>query len=132
LESFATDAAFSPDGTLVAAASGLGPVKVWATATLPEVASLRGFLSGVASVAFSPDGKRLVAGGAGAEALKLWDLKTCQEVLTLNGKGSEFSNTAFSPDGNILGSNGDGILHLWRAPSFAEIEAAEKSQPRSQ
>ena len=39
---------------------------------------------------------------------------------------------AFSPDGNVLGSvNGNGILHLWRAPSWAEIEAAERKESGS-
>jgi WD40 repeat protein len=129
----AVDAAFSPDGTLFAAASQLGFVKIWATATLGEVATLWGFLAGVHSVAFSPDGERLIAGSAAAEALKLWDIHTRQEVLTLKGQGSLFNDTAMSPDGNILGSkNGAGILHLWRAPSFAEIEATEKNQPKSQ
>lgn len=39
-----------------------------------RAASVNGFILGVHSVTFSPDGKRLAAaGGAGAEALKLWD-----------------------------------------------------------
>ena len=47
-----------------------------------------------------------------------------QEVLTLEGQGSSFESTAFSPDGSILGSkNAHGVLHLWRAPSWTEIEA---------
>jgi hypothetical protein len=41
-----------------------------------------------------------------------------------------FAMTAFSPDGNALGSkNANGILHLWRAPSWEEIERQEKAAP---
>jgi WD40 repeat protein len=99
---------------------------VWDTATLREVAHLPG---GGLSVAFSPDGKRLATGGAGESAVTLWDLESQQELLALAGEGSNFWRSEFSPDGNVLGSeNMKGALHLWRAPSWAEIEAAE-SQP---
>ena len=85
-------------------------------------------MQGAASAAFSPDGQRLVAGSAGKEAIKLWDVDSHEELLALKGQGSMFHMTAFSPDGAVLGSmNGAdakrGVLHLWRAPSWAEIEA---------
>jgi WD40 repeat protein len=121
------DGTFSPDGKLVAAASTLGLVRVWETATLRETATFRDFLLGVHSVAFSPDGKRLAAGSNGQEAIKLWDIESRQELMALEGHGSMFHPTAFSPDGNLLGSsNVNGVLHLWRAPSWAEIAAVEK------
>ena len=35
----------------------------------------------------------------------------------------------FSPDGNTLAATAlGGMAHLWRAPSWEEIEAAEKKQ----
>jgi hypothetical protein len=38
-----------------------------------------------------------------------------------------FSPVAFSPDGStLMAMSFAGIAHLWRAPSWAEIEAAEK------
>ncbi|HXJ61035.1 MAG TPA: hypothetical protein VNU68_30690, partial [Verrucomicrobiae bacterium] len=125
-------ATFSADGKLLAAASDQGFARIWDAATLQPVANLRGFLQGVHSVAFSPDGKRLVTGSDGKEAIKLWDVESHEELLTLESQGSMFSLTAFSPDGAVLGSvNAPGdsersVLHLWRAPSWAEIEAAEK------
>jgi len=52
----------------------------------------------------------------------------------LEGTGSIFNPTAFSPDGNALGTlSTEGILHVWQAPSWAEINAAEareKPEPR--
>ncbi|MEO6033641.1 MAG: WD40 repeat domain-containing protein, partial [Verrucomicrobiota bacterium] len=83
------------------------------------------------SVALSPDGERLVTGSDGKEAIKFWDVQSHEELLTLEGQGSMFSMTAFSSDGAVLGTLNSydskrSILHLWRAPSWAEIEAAEK------
>jgi WD40 repeat protein len=127
-------AAFSPDGKLFAVASYMGYARVWETATWREVATLRGYLLSVSSVAFSRDGERLATGGDNKEALKLWDTASWQEVLTLEGQGSLFGSTAISPDGNAIGAmstagNAGGAMHLWRAPSWAEINAAEKPAP---
>jgi WD40 repeat protein len=61
--------------------------------------------------------------------VKLWDLVAHRELLTLQGEGRYFVRVAFSPDGNTLAAvSHDCIANLWRAPSFEEIEAAEKGQ----
>ena len=125
----ASDAAFSPDGKLIAVASELGFGRVWEAAAWKSVIKLGGFLLGTHSVAFSPDGKRLAVGGDGKEALKLWDTGSWQEVLTLEGDSSVFHRTMFSADGNVVGScNSSGTLHLWRAASWEEIAAAEANK----
>jgi WD40 repeat protein len=118
---------FSPNGELVASSSHLGFVKLWEAETFREVETLRGFLLGVHSVAFSPDGQRLAAGSDGSEAVKIWDVESLQELLTLSGQGEQHRRAAFSPDGDALGTmSSGGQLHLWRAPSWEEIEAEEK------
>jgi WD40 repeat protein len=111
-------------------ASRLGYARVWETAGWREAATLRGFKLGAHSVAFSPDGQRLATSAGPAEAaLHLWDVTSWQNVLTLSAEGSIFLSTQFSPDGNTLGTmNGDGILNLWRAPSWDEINAAEAKE----
>ena len=84
------------------------------------------------SAALSPDGKRLALGGFGRRAVTLWDIESQQELLALEGEGSNFWRSEFSPDGNVLASeNMKGVLHLWRAPSWAEIEAAESQEAKS-
>ena len=129
-----TSVTFSPNGKLFAAATfGRGLTRLWDATTFQEVATLRGFLLGTASVAFSPEGKHLAVGGNGTEAVKLWDLESRQELLTLEGQGSIFYRTAFSPDGNVLGSmNANGLLQMWRAPPWAEIETAEHAEAKAQ
>jgi WD40 repeat protein len=68
----------------------------------------------------------LAIGSDGNEAVKLWDLASLQELLTLEGQGSGFGSVTFSPDGNSLASsNSQGILHVWTAPSWAEVAAAQ-------
>ncbi len=118
--------AFSPHGRLFAVGSRLGTGAVWETATARRIATLHGFLQGMSSVTFSPDGTRLAIGGDGNEAIKLWDVESFQELLTLEGEGSIFQSTMFSPDGTVLASrNSQGAMHLWRAPSLEETEKLE-------
>ncbi len=123
------DVAFSRDGKYFAAASEYGYARLWETAGLEEGPTFKGMLQAVHSVAFSPDGKRLAGGGGGREAIKLWDVESGHELLTLEGEGTEYESSAFSADGNLLGAmNITGVLQLWRAPSWAEINAIEKGK----
>jgi len=127
----AVDVALSPDGKLFAAASDYGYARIWETATLREVATFKGFLMSADCVAFTPDGTRLAVGSIGNEAMKFWSVETKQELLTLEAQGAKFHDPTFSQDGNSLGAvSWTGHLHLWRAPSWAEIEAAEKRTGR--
>jgi serine/threonine protein kinase/WD40 repeat protein len=109
--------------------SQIGPLGIggiWETATQRQLGTFDSFLQGMHSVAFSPDGKRMAIGGNGSEAIKLWDMESFEELVTLQAQGSIFQSSAFSPDGSVLGSsNQQGILHLWRAPSLAEINQRE-------
>ena len=62
------------------------------------------------------------------EAAKLWDVDSRQELVTLEGEGSALRPTAFSADGDAIGSLSEqGRLQIWRAPAWAQIEAAEKN-----
>jgi WD40 repeat protein len=123
------ESSISPNGKFVAVASQLGYVRLWDLATLQPAATLGSFLIGAHSAAFSPDGTRLIAGGDGDEAIKIWDVDSRQELLTLAAPTDVFWTPMFSPDGNVLGSEQqDGVLHLWRAPSWAEIATAEAKE----
>ena len=124
--------AFSADERYFALASRLGEAGIWSTADWREVANYHGFLQAALSVAFSPDGTRLAVGSSSdKEAIKLWDTLSHQELLTLEGQGTEFLRTTFSPNGDILASrNNQGVLHLWRAPSWEEIRKREELNAR--
>jgi WD40 repeat protein len=128
-----TGAAFTPDGRIMATGGEEGLAKLWDVATHREIVRFKGHLKSVQSVAISPDGGRLATGGGGTEAVKLWDIQTHQELITLAGEGSLTTFLRFSPDGNkLIALNLDSDyklrLQIWRAPSWAEIEAVEKGK----
>src|SRR5205807_9888664 len=96
---------------------------------VPVVHRLGGFMLAPQSVVFSPDGRRLAGGGQGSEAVKLWDVNSLEEVLNLGASGSLFFGTQFSPDGHVPAAMTEqNELHLWRAPTMAQIDAAEAKE----
>jgi len=121
--------AISPDGTMLATLSAEGPMKLWDLERRQELDALWSFVSTPWSVAFSPDGMRMAVGAIGGIAVHLWDVATRRQLATLSGSGSTFHFTAFSPDGNVLlAINAEEEVHLWRAPSWTEIQTAEAHQ----
>jgi WD40 repeat protein/predicted Ser/Thr protein kinase len=120
---------FSPDGRVLASATESGDVRVWNVVANRELPTRRGHLAAYGA-AFSPDGRRLATGGGLAkDAVRLWDIATQREVLTLEAEGESFFQVAYSPDESALAATSfTGVTHLWRAPAWAEIEAAEKGK----
>jgi WD40 repeat protein len=122
--------AFSPDGKLLASASLDNEARLWEVPSGKLHGVLKGHVQGATSLAFSPDGKTL-ATGAHDRRVKLWNVSTQQELATLPVDGWIW-RICFSPDGRRLAvgrySGGSNAIHVWRAPSFEEIAAAEKAQ----
>jgi WD40 repeat protein len=87
----------------------------------PVRLTLRGHISDVFSIAFSPDGKRLATASADHTA-KLWDALNGRELLTLHGHTGDVRGIAFSPDGKRLATaSADHTAKLWDAFSGREL-----------
>ena len=124
------NAEFSHDGKFVAVPNGDGFTALFDALTGTQTATLAGSLLGNHSVGFTPDHQRLAIGSNGMEAVQVWDAILGQKLLTLGGQGWGFRVTRFSHDGRFLGSVGRKGLHVWRAPSWEEIAAAEAKESK--
>ncbi len=126
--------AFSPDGTMIAAGGATansagtitgGVLKLWlvSTGALLETFST-GAQSGVASVAFSPDGSTIAAGGSVtngtvAGVLEMWNASSGALIKSLNTTaGGGVTCVAFSRDGSTLADGtsntlSQGLIEVW-------------------
>jgi WD40 repeat protein len=119
--------ALSHDGqTLVSAA---GSIRFWDVRTGRENALKLSPRAGVSSLALSLDGRRLAAGDWDGR-ITIWDVASHQEVATLEGHQESVMQLAFTPDGDHLVSVSKDQLRVWRAASWAEIEAVEAARAR--
>ncbi|MDT4953221.1 MAG: hypothetical protein QOJ02_1359 [Acidobacteriota bacterium] len=133
---------FSPDGKLLASASGTNEkdnsVRLWDVASgQPIGEALTGHQNVVRSVAFSSDGK-ILASGDEKGVIILWDVATRQPIgQPLTGHQNAVLSLAFSPDNNILASgsyfgsgdddsDNDGETYLWNVVTHERIGAPLK------
>ncbi|PNH11034.1 WD repeat domain-containing protein [Tetrabaena socialis] len=88
-------------------------LRLWDTSTGQCTAVLKGHMSQVRTLAYSPDGRKLASGSLD-KTLRLWDVATGQCTATLEGHTNYVNSVAFSPDGCQLASGShDYTLRLW-------------------
>jgi WD40 repeat protein len=113
--------AFSPDGTLIATASGDGTARTWETATGRQITTFAGHNRTVSAVAFSPDGT-LIATGSDDNTARTWDTATGQQRTMLTGHESCVNAVAFSPDGTLIATaSADGTAFIWDTATGAHL-----------
>lgn len=95
--------AFSPDGTLLACAAGIGQPAIWDVRTGRVRVLMDAPASQNVACAFGPDGRLLATGGFDA-AVTLWDPATGKKIAELGTHGSPVWDLDFSPDGRYLAS----------------------------
>ena len=84
--------------------------------------TLRGHTDSVASVAFSPDGKRIATASADGTA-KIWDAVTGKELLTIKASTKGWvGGIAYSPNGKLLATaEDDKTARIWDATTGKEL-----------
>ena len=98
--------AFSPDGTVLAAAVGdeAGTIRLYEVAYGLPLRTLDGHESIVWGLAFSPDG-RLLASAARDKTARVWDWRVGSQLQSLDF-ANEVVSVAFSPDSQTLAVGG--------------------------
>jgi WD40 repeat protein len=103
----ATDLAFSPDGDLLAIASG-SQIRLWSTASRREL----GTFDGNEPIAFSPNGNTLAF--TNGVALVLFDVARDNEVAIAEGHTDRITDVVFSPAGGVFSTTSlDMTLRYW-------------------
>jgi WD40 repeat protein len=122
--------AFSPDGSLLAAACDDRNVYLWDVASGELVASLIGHIATPLCVAFMPDGQELASGDESG-IVRVWNLKTFDVSLELKAHPEPVRSVAFSPDGWCLVTashepqhaeqRGPGEVRVWSARDASAV-----------
>jgi WD40 repeat protein len=123
------DAAFSPDGSLVAGAGGGKHdrvVHVWDVRTGAPVLTLE-HQGPVNTVAFSPSGQ-LIASGSDDGTARLWSVATGQQVASFShesgARRDDVIHVSFSPDGTrLLTVGGDRFARVFDVLRHTELFA---------
>ncbi len=122
-------AAYSPDGTQIAIASGK---RIWLySAELEPIRSLDGHTAAVRSLAWSPDGSRLASAGLD-DTLRVWSPADGKLLTTFTGAADWVLAVRWSPDGTrLISGSADNTLREWDAASGAPIAVLGSSRVAS-
>jgi WD40 repeat protein len=117
---FLYSAIFSPDGQRIIT-GGDRNATIWDAATGRVLLELTGHSLDVASIAYSPDGRRILT-SSWDQTAKLWDALTGREVLTLKGHAAPVAAVDFAPDGaSVVTASLDGTARIWKAAKPDQI-----------
>jgi WD40 repeat protein len=124
-EKFIGQVAFSPDGTLLAAATPDDTVGIWSATDGRERLRLRGHTGPVSCVCFSPDSRRLASARGDVSGkvrtgleVKVWDMTTGKELVAMQGQADEMIGLTWTSDAKRLVARGlQRTLRIWDATS---------------
>lgn len=106
---------FSPDGRSFAVVSaGSSDIRILDAQSGAVRLVLRGHLTGIGSLAFSPDGRLLASGGVGTDkSIHLWDTRDGKALVRRFPAGEDVKRIVFRPHGDqILVTTASGFSNL--------------------
>ncbi len=125
----AGEIAYSPDGTKLAVASGIG-IWIYDAQTGEELDLFPANRFEVRNIAFSPDGSMLASDSFDCtinywsienRTVRLWDVKSRRQIRTFTGHKYPISRIAFSPDGKTIAGSADNDVHVWDVESGRQL-----------
>lgn len=105
-----TNAAFSPDGTLVVTARVDGTAQLWDARTGEGLATL-GLKKNLLALTFSPDSRHIVITRGDGSGI-VWGVRTGRTVARMGFEGSTVETGGFSADGKTAIAVSGGVVHV--------------------
>lgn len=114
------DAAFSPDGSILATGGYDRQIRLWDVATQKLLQTLSGHNAAVYDLAFHPQGK-ILASASADRTVKLWRVSSGNRLDTLSQSLAELRSLAFDPQGKrLIAAGSDNRIRLWQISESAE------------
>ena len=112
---------FSPDGELLALASGDGSVRIYALSSRRQVRRLQTGLKRLNNLAWLPHSRTLAVASRLDSTVQLWDLAR-QDHKVLNSEAGNVFAIAVSPDSKTLAvGTQDGTVVLWNLRTLRQM-----------
>lgn len=115
IEDHVISLAWSPDGSLFAAAAVSGPITVFDAATGTVRQKLVGHGFGTTCLSWGPDKLGRLASAGQDGLVKIWETNHPEPILSLKGGAAWVDRVAWSPNGGLLASAAGKKLKLWNA-----------------
>ncbi len=113
--------AFSADGKRLLTGSWDTTARLWDLDTGKQLTALK-HVSGLETVALSPDGKAVATGSGWDNTVRLWDVTGASGRERWSSRVGQPFAVAFSPDGTKVAAGGwDSIIHVWDTATGKEF-----------
>jgi WD40 repeat protein len=113
--------AFSPDGQVLAAATGLDSLVLWDMSTGDQVDEVP-YLGWVHSLDFTPDSNLVAAATAGE--IHLWNVderKWLWDAITVGPEDRVVADVDFSPDGSVVATTTGDDIRFWDVQTGEQV-----------